>query len=302
MVIFAVATTISAWFNDFGSDVDRTWTRFYMFWAHICNLSFVSIFYSRRKVQTSIEERVVKRTEELNHFRQEAIANTLRKAELLTYLSNEIRTPMYALRGMVESIASTPDLPPEVDQYVDNLRVSNTFILDLVSNVLDVKKQEENKFTVNVASTDVVSLLRTFIAHTKTQCSSHNIRFLFPTDFSHFPRHVDCDGVKVQQILYNLTSNALKYTPEGGQITFDASYSTDILHLSIADDGVGMTPETLQHLFEPYAQATSAKAGTGLGLAICKTFTEMMHGTIEVISAVGEGSKFTVDIPAAASR
>ncbi len=301
LVTFALTGTINAFFNDFGTDYDRAWARFYMFWAQICNLCFVSLFYSRRKLQETIEERVKTRTEEINDLRQKAIENSVKKAELLSYISHEIRNPLHALRNMVECIASTPNLPQEAKKYVDNLRMSNTFILDLVTNVLDVNKLEANKFTVNYSPTDIVSLLHTIISHTETQCSSHNIHFRPTLKFEDLPARIECDAVKIQQILYNLISNALKYTPPDGEICLAASYNDNVLCVTIEDDGVGMPSDTLQHLFEPYVQATSAKPGTGLGLVICKAFIEKMNGTITVTSTLDHGTKFIVKIPAVIS-
>ncbi len=298
LFLICITTTINAYLNDYGSEVQRSWSRFYVFWSIVVNISFIGIFHSRKKLISSIERQVQTRTNELNELRENAIASSVQKAEFISYMSHEIRNPVHAIGNMVECIASTSGLPTEVEPYIENLRTSNNFILDLVTNILDIGKLEADKFTVNITPTKIIPILNTFIGHSELQCRSHGIRLIFQKGFRDFPQLIDIDGVKFQQILYNLMSNAIKYTHLNGTIEITFAYINDEIQFIIQDSGVGIPKETLEHLFEPYVQAVSAKSGTGLGLAICKAFAEKLSGVITVESVVSEGSKFTVSIPA----
>lgn len=296
LALFCVTATVNSYIKDYDTETSRSWARFYMFWAQLCNLSFICILHSRRKILASIEDRVEIRTRELNTLRQTAIETSVRKAEFLSYLSHEIRNPVHAIGNMIECLAETPNLPSDAIPFIDNLRISNTFILELVTGILDIGKVEMNKFTVNIAPVNIKSLLAVVIEHSKAQCRSHSIQF--EADMSDVPENIESDGVKLQQMLYNLISNAIKYTGPGGQIKLKCAYMNGNLILTVADTGVGIPPETLKNLFEPYVQASSAKAGTGLGLAICKAFAQKLGGSIVVDSVLGSGSTFTLTVPA----
>ena len=298
LLAFGVVSTNNALIREYESESARTWSRFYIFWSLVCHVSFISVFHSRNEALRNIEDRVEKRTEELNQLRQAAIETSVRKAEFLSYISHEIRNPVHAIGNMIECIASIPDLPAEAVPYIENLRISNTFILDLVTGILDIGKVEMNKFTINIAPIKLKAQLSVVITHTKAQCSAHSIRFEPPAGFHDLPEAVETDGVKLQQMLYNLISNAIKYTGPGGVIRLKCKYEWGRLTLAVTDTGVGIPAETMKHLFEPYVQASSAKAGTGLGLAICKVFAEKLGGSITVQSTLNVGSTFTLDIPA----
>jgi signal transduction histidine kinase/CheY-like chemotaxis protein/HPt (histidine-containing phosphotransfer) domain-containing protein len=240
--------------------------------------------------------------------RQIAEAATQSKSEFLANMSHEIRTPMNAIVGFSQ-LALDTELDRKQHEYLTSIRNAAGSLLSLVSDVLDFSKIEAGKLTLESLPfrlgdilQEIERLFRTDIRRKGLTLSVHDYAFAHPE----FPTSgvLLGDSLRLQKILANLVSNALKFT-ESGEITLSAQIvelegQDLILHFAVQDTGIGISEEQLSRLFDPFEQAESSTTrrygGTGLGLSICKRLVEVMGGEINATSNVGEGSEFSFTI------
>ena len=227
------------------------------------------------------------------------------KSEFLACMSHEIRTPLNGVLGLAALLERT-ELDVKQTGMLTSLRQCGTSLLELLNDIIDIARMDAEKFEIveepilpgDIA--DRVCNQYSIIADGK------NISLRVETDEMLRANHVHCDGGRLFQIVNNLVSNAIKFTHKG-QVRMDLSdmSPTDAqcaeIHICVQDTGIGMAPEHLEQVFEPFKQAdagiTREFGGTGLGLTICKRLCEMMDGTISVESTPGVGSRFDVRLP-----
>ena len=225
------------------------------------------------------------------------------KSEFLFNMSHDIRTPMNALLGYSELIKRELTDPKLLD-YQEKMEQSGNLLLSIINNVLDMARIESGKVELDedyVKIRDIYQgIYKIFQAEAEKKC----IHLKMEYDVKH--EHVICDETKNKEIFLNLISNAVKYTASGGRVTIritelDCDRKDYVrIRTQVIDTGIGMSEEFLPSLFEAFARernTTAGKvAGTGLGMPIIKKYIDMMYGTIEVESKLGEGSKFTVTL------
>ena len=259
-----------------------------------------------RRASEELEGRVAERTHELSltnaelaRARDLALAATAAKSRFLANISHELRTPLNAIIGYSELLLE--DLA-EARQIGDVGRILGAarHLLALISDVLDLSKIEAGQMSVFVEPIVVRELLSDVVATlTPMIRASGNALALLVADEVHVIRS---DHVKVRQILYNLLSNAAKFTHEG-TITLRARVEGAALVVEVEDTGIGIAPEYLERLFGAFTQAddstTRRYGGTGLGLALSRSFCTLLGGEITVVSEVDRGSRFTVRLPCA---
>lgn len=226
------------------------------------------------------------------------------KSDFLARMSHELRTPLNAIIGYSEMLLEEvqDSGQPGFAADLSKIRIAGKHLLELINAVLDISKIEAGKmelyleqFSVHKIITDTLAILEPVVAK-----KGNRLRTDIPSDLG----TMTADLVKIRQVLFNLLSNAAKFT-ENGLITLavraQKRETADWVCFSVTDTGVGMTPEQLARLFMPFSQAdssvTSKYGGTGLGLAISRHFCQMMGGDIKVESAVGQGTTFTAEIP-----
>jgi len=228
---------------------------------------------------------------------------SIAKGEFLSKMSHEMRTPMNAIIGLCRMVKKTED-PAKKDEYIDIISTSSDYLLELINGILDVSKIEANKLTLNFERMSLHEIMRDMEIMLASQVRRKNQNFKIELA-ENIPHHFYADKTRITQILVNLTSNALKFTPEQGTITvavalLNQSGNSYHLEFLVQDTGIGIPPEYIDHLFEPFEQAdgsiTRKYGGTGLGLTISKYLVEMMNGTISVTSKVNEGSAFRFNI------
>ena len=220
-------------------------------------------------------------------------------------MSHDIRTPMNAIIGYAGLLAAHLDERDRALDYLGKIRSSSDFLLSLINYVLEMARIESGKAALKLEPSDINELAASLKAVFDPLADEKHITTTCAIDIQH--PYVRSDQTKVREILLNIISNAIKYTPEGGRVDFTMTElpgetpGTVRYKAVVQDDGIGMSAEYLPHLFEEFSREhTSTESrviGTGLGLPIVKSLVQLMGGTIDVESTVGKGSTFTVVIP-----
>jgi len=244
---------------------------------------------------------------QLETARADAEAANRAKSEFLSRMSHELRTPLNAVLGF-GALLQSERLDGHQREYVDLIVTAGRHLLGLIDEVLDISRIETGQTRLSLEPVSPAAVVDEVLAMVAPVASSAGVPLV--TQLIDPAIHVFADHLRLRQVLLNLLSNAIKYNQPGGAVRLVVEASgADRFRLSIADDGVGMSPEALSRLFVPFerlgAEATGVP-GTGLGLALARDLTELMGGTIGVDSTVGVGSRFWIelaltDAPAAAA-
>ncbi|MEC4273115.1 ATP-binding protein [Adlercreutzia sp. R25] len=227
------------------------------------------------------------------------------KSAFLSNMSHDIRTPMNAIVGFTTLAASRIDQQEKVREYLDKIQSSSTHLLNLINDILDMSHIESGKVSLDEQPYNLVDLLDDLYSIIQAETSARQLYFSVNTDGI---RHTDvrCDKLRLNQILLNLLGNALKFTKPGGFIKVKveeldgapAGYGR--FRFKVSDTGIGMSPEFVEHIFDPFERertsTISGIQGTGLGMAITKNLVDMMHGSIAVESERDAGTTFTIEL------
>jgi PAS domain S-box-containing protein len=269
----------------------------------------------------------LKRYEQTLRQKNEELEDASRmKSEFLANMSHELRTPLNAIIGFSEILRDglMGELTAKQRGFIGDIFNSGTHLLSLINDILDLSKVEAGKMLLDLEPVHVSSLLRNSLSIVREKAADRRLQLNMEVTDAELGR-IQADARKVKQIVYNLLSNAVKFTGEGGNVTLRArrvgleqvgipagswprrsfpladSEFTEFLEISIADTGIGIAPEALEHLFQPFSQIDGGLArkfeGTGLGLAMIKLLAELHGGRVAVESAKDEGSCFTVWLP-----
>ena len=228
------------------------------------------------------------------------------KDQFLANMSHELRTPLNAILGLTEGLLEQVQGPLNEKQTkaLKIVKRSGSHLLELINDILDLSKIESGKVELNCAETDVAGLCESALVFIKQQAYKKGIQVE-----TNIAPHLPClsvDERRIRQVLINLLNNAVKFTPEGGEVTLEVSdpeSGQSYLRLAVIDTGIGIETEKIKELFQPFTQVDSdlnrKYQGTGLGLSLVKRIVELHGGTVGVSSKVGVGSCFTVDLPIA---
>ncbi|MFD0912604.1 response regulator [Methylophilus luteus] len=268
-----------------------------------------------------LAEQLHLRSEEIGLKNEQLLEADKMKSEFLATMSHELRTPLNAIIGFSEILRDglIGKLAAKQKTYVNDIFESGQHLLSLINDVLDLSKIEAGRMELEGEMVDVKGLLQNSLSIVKEKAASQHIKLL--SELPDALGHAWLDSRKVKQIVYNLLSNAVKFTPEGGQITLQASlverdsvleqirdipkthYSpigdaSQFIQISITDTGIGIAPEDISRLFQPFVQVESTLSrrfeGTGLGLALVRKLAGLHSGAVAVTSTPGAGSTFTV--------
>ncbi|MEG1602665.1 MAG: ATP-binding protein [Cloacibacillus sp.] len=257
--------------------------------------------------RSDVTEFLARRTRQEELMRSalaQARAASVAKSDFLSSMSHEIRTPMNAIIGMTALAKEAAGASEEVQDCLSKVELSAQFLLALINDILDMSKIESGKAEVESHPLSWHLFLENICVICRGLAEKKSVRYICDIEEGGCDRLMG-DATKLQQILINIISNAVKFTPECGSVTFAAKQHEPEngrvpVTFVVRDTGIGITESFLPHLFDPFAQGhsgnTSSYGGTGLGLAICKNLVSLMGGEISVKSREGQGAEFTVSL------
>ncbi|MBF1603933.1 MAG: substrate-binding domain-containing protein [Prevotella sp.] len=216
------------------------------------------------------------------------------KLQFFTNISHELRTPLTLIADPVNYIIHDDNLNSQQRSMLQIVQRNVLVLTQLVSEILDFRKVQNGKMELRLSDFNLAESMKQWIMLFSASAQKKHIAISMNAPDAVMLR---ADQDKIERICYNLLSNALKYTSEGGEITLTAKEENGRVMISVADNGCGISSDELPYIFDRFYQAKNAGRGTGIGLAIVKAFTELHHGEISATSVEGKGSTFTINIP-----
>lgn len=277
--------------------IDRQTATLLMCFVIIGGIVIIFLLYYRVSKQQLLE---------LENARKDAVKANKAKSEFLSSMSHDIRTPMNGIVGMTAIAMANIDNPERVKDCLAKITLSSRHLLGLINDVLDMSKIESGKLTLNMNQLSLRETMDSIVNIVQPQVKERQQHFdIFIQKV--ITEEVHCDSVRLNQILINLLSNALKFTPEGGRINVylrqePSPVGEDYVrcHFRVKDNGVGMTEEFQKKIFDTFTREEKAQVdkieGMGLGMAITKAIVDTMKGSIEVQSAPGKGTEFHITL------
>ena len=261
-----------------------------------------SLVRSNRQLEQILEENK-KINEQLEKAKVYAEQANSSKTKFLSNMSHDIRTPMNAIVGLAELMQHHLGEPKLLKKYISKLQSSSQYLLDLINDILDLSKIENGSMKLKMEPMNMGEQIEQLITIIRPQITEKKQKLSVQCNLEELG-WFNGDPVRFRQVLMNILSNAVKYTPEGGTITFTVQETgkteqTRNYRFVMEDSGIGMTETFMEHIFEPFSRAESSVGeiqGTGLGMAITKNIVDAMGGTIRVESTPGKGSSFFVEL------
>lgn len=250
----------------------------------------------RREKEAVYAKQIEKVATEAQHANQA-------KTRFLFNMSHDIRTPMNAIIGYTQLLENNLDNKKQALDYISKLKSSSTILLSLINYILEMTQIESGKLDLKKEIGDLDDLVKNINVVVEPLIKEKKLHYSYHLEIKH--HHIICDKTKLREIVLNILSNAIKYTPEGGNVELliqKISFENNKVkyHFIIIDNGIGMKEDFLPHIFEEFARektSTESKVpGVGLGLPIVKSLIDMMNGTIQVESKLNKGTKFTVEL------
>ena len=250
----------------------------------------------RREKEAVYAKQIEKVATEAQHANQA-------KTRFLFNMSHDIRTPMNAIIGYTQLLENNLDNKKQALDYISKLKSSSTILLSLINYILEMTQIESGKLDLKKEIGDLDDLVKNINVVVEPLIKEKKLHYSYHLEIKH--HHIICDKTKLREIVLNILSNAIKYTPEGGNIELliqEISFENNKVkyHFIIIDNVIGMKEDFLPHIFEEFARektSTESKVpGVGLGLPIVKSLIDMMNGTIQVESKSNKGTKFTVEL------
>ena len=264
----------------------------------------VRVLFVRQNITAQVQEQR-EHTQALQDALMQAQRASKAKTTFLSNMSHDIRTPMNAIIGFTALATTHIDQRDQVEGYLKKIMTSSNHLLSLINDILDMSRIESGKVQIKEQECNIPELTHNLVNIIQPQVKAKQLE-LFIDTFDINNEDVIADSLKLSQVFVNLLSNAVKYTPAGGSVSFRIQQQTTFHRgygdyvFTVKDNGIGMAPDFVEHIFEPFErEASTTKTGiqgTGLGMSITKNIVEMMGGTITVQSEKGKGSEFRVEL------
>ncbi len=237
------------------------------------------------------------KNEELKRLNEEVLELTHSRLVFFTNISHELRTPLTLIADPVEMLLEDTGIKGKSRELLKMVQRNALALQQLVSNILDFRKIQNGKMELKLYRFDIVKTLTMWVGDFQLTAERKQIRLHLDVDDLKGSHEMIADQEKISRIVFNLLSNALKYTPAGGEIFVSLKDEGANLRLDVRDTGKGISQDEADQIFERFFQAKGAASGTGIGLALVKSFVELHHGEARVESEPGKGSDFIVVIP-----
>ncbi|MDZ7961286.1 MAG: PAS domain S-box protein [Aulosira sp. DedQUE10] len=265
-------------------------------------LHIVGIIFDVTQIKQT-EEKLRKINERLTIANAELARATRLKDEFLANMSHELRTPLNSILGLSEVLQERTygNLTKQQHNALTTIQTNGQHLLELINDILDLAKIESGKLDLQMTPVSVHQLCRSTIPFIQQQAFKKQISFTL--DVSPDLTYIELDERLIRQVLINLLTNAVKFTPKGGAVILkvQGNAAEQTLSFNVIDTGIGIAPENIDQMFQPFVQIDSSLsrryAGTGLGLALVRRIIELHKGSVTVRSTVGQGSQFTVVLP-----
>lgn len=229
---------------------------------------------------------------------------TQTQLQFFTNVSHELRTPLTLIAGPAEQLLEDGSIRGQHRSMLQMIQRNTRILIQLVGEILDFRKVQNNKATLRLNRFALSDELSTWAEDFRAAAARRKITIVVAASDSTDTSTANTDGSmiiadrdKIEHVYFNLMSNALKYTPEGGSITTTVEHAAQHFTITVSDTGKGIDPKELPHLFERFYQAQGSIGGTGIGLSLVKAYVDMHHGTIEAQSEPGNGTSFVVTLP-----
>ncbi len=266
--------------------------------------AFIFVLVRSSRMQKESRKELAARNDELMRQRDKQRelyrrldAATQSKLVFFTNVSHDLRTPLTLISEPVRALARSGHID---DEEREMLRIAdrNIDILHrLINQILDFRKFESGKLDIHPKEVRPADLLRHWLESFGKVARSRRVKLELNCNVEAGAESMALDDEKIERVVYNLVSNALKYTPDGGRINISLDLNASLMELRVRDNGIGIDADKLEHVFEQFYQADDQGSGSGIGLSLAKAFVELHGGTIAVTSAPGSGAEFTVRIP-----
>lgn len=237
------------------------------------------------------------KNEELKRLNEEVLELTHSRLVFFTNISHELRTPLTLIADPVEMLLEDSGIKGKSRELLKMVQRNALALQQLVSNILDFRKIQNGKMELKLYRFDIVKTLTMWVGDFQLTAERKQIRLHLDVDDLKGSHEMIADQDKISRIVFNLLSNALKYTPAGGEIFVSLKDEGANLRLDVKDTGKGISQDEADKIFERFFQAKGAASGTGIGLALVKSFVELHHGEARVESELGKGSDFIIVIP-----
>lgn len=262
----------------------------------VCIVAAALIFRSYI-VKAKLNEELARKNDELKRLNEEVIELTNSRLVFFTNISHELRTPLTLIADPVEMLLEDSGIKGKSRELLKTVQRNAIALQQLVSNILDFRKIQNGKMELKLVRFDIVEALKVWIGDFKLTAERKKIKLHFIKDKFAGDNIIVADKEKIARVVFNLLSNALKYTPAGGDIFVDIASEGDKLRIDVRDTGKGIDKDEANKVFERFFQAKGAASGTGIGLALVKSFVELHNGEVKVESELDKGSDFIVVIP-----
>lgn len=268
------------------------WAYLFYLLCVVAIMTAIIRFKTRQAALTSsleFERKEKERIEEMNQI----------KLRFFTNISHEFRTPLTLILGQIEALMQSDKLGTSVYNRILRIYKNAWHLRNLISELLDFRKQEQGYLKLKVEERDLTGFCRQVYTSFCEYAQRKGVTYHF--DYVEETIPVWFDAVQLQKVIFNLLSNAFKYTPQGGSVTLEVRRTSTQAVVSVTDTGAGIPEEEIQKIFERFYQADNSSSffrlGTGIGLALAKGIMEMHHGKIDVTSTVGKGTRFSLTLP-----